>query len=119
MPIERELSGDVLRFRLDDEQSRVADPEVLQQQGRSARTLLKDGPLRVTLIALAAGGHVAEHSADGPITVQPLTGSIRFSAGGRDYELRPGELLSVRAGLRHSVSSDQGGSFLLTISLAP
>ncbi|HEX6308150.1 MAG TPA: cupin domain-containing protein [Longimicrobiales bacterium] len=115
--IERALSGDVLRFELDEEHGRTADPNTLERHGRSARTLLKDGPLRVTLIAIAAGGEVAEHAADGPITVQPLTGSIRFTAGGEVHVLRPGELLALRAGVRHSVTSEQGGSFLLTVSL--
>jgi quercetin dioxygenase-like cupin family protein len=115
--IERELSGDVLRFRLDEERQRVAEPSVLEQHGRCARTLVKEGPLRVTLIALGAGGEIAEHSADGPITVQPLTGSIRFTAAGVAYDLAPGDLLMLRARIRHSVRSDEGGSFLLTVSL--
>lgn len=115
--IERALSGDVLRFELDEERSRTADPQTLERHGRSARTLLKEGQLRVTLIALAPGGAVAEHAADGPITVQPLTGSIRFAADGQVHTLGPGDLLAVRAGVRHSVSSEEGGSFLLTVSL--
>lgn len=72
---------------------------------------------RVTLTALGPGGVVAEHAADGPITVQPLTGSVRFTAEGRDYDLVPGQLLALRAGIRHSVTSGDGGSFLLTVVL--
>jgi quercetin dioxygenase-like cupin family protein len=115
--IERPLAGDVMLFRLDEESSRAGDPTTLERHGRSARTLLKDGPLRVTLITIAAGGHIAEHQADGPITVQALRGTIHFTAAGEVYDVRPGELLTVGAGIRHSVAATDEAAFLLTVSL--
>jgi quercetin dioxygenase-like cupin family protein len=115
--IQRPLSGDVMRFDLRAEDERTADPATIQAHGRAARTLLKDGPLRITMIVLAPGGTVAEHHADGPITIQPLRGTIRFTAAGEDHEIGPGELLSAGAGVRHSVASDDGAAFLLTVSL--
>ena len=114
--IQRPLSGDVLVFRLDQERARTADPDTLEKHGRSARTLLKDGPLRVTLVVLGPGGQLAEHSADGPITVQPLEGAIRFTAGGDTTEVRPGDLLTAGAGVPHSVTSEAGAAFLLTVA---
>jgi quercetin dioxygenase-like cupin family protein len=113
--IERPLSGDVLVFDLDDERERASDPASLARSGRNARTLLKSGPLRATLVVVAAGGEIGEHQADGPITVQPLAGRIRFSVGDRAYDLEPGQLLSLGAGIRHAVSSAEGGAFLLTV----
>jgi quercetin dioxygenase-like cupin family protein len=115
--IQRPLAGDVMLFELDEERERTGEPATLERHGRSARTLVKDGPLRVTLTAIAPGGSIAEHSAEGPITVQPLTGTIRFAVGDQVHELRPGQLLAVAAGVRHAVSSDDGGSFLLTVAL--
>jgi quercetin dioxygenase-like cupin family protein len=82
---------------------------------RTARTLLKDGPLRITLIVLEPGAELAEHAAAGPITVQPVEGTIRFRAGADEQLLRPGQVLSARAGVRHAVSSDDGAAFLLTV----
>lgn len=114
--IQRPLSGDVLVFDLGEEQQRATDPAVAQRGGPSARTLLKDGPLRVTLIVLAPNGAIAEHKAEGPITVQPLQGTIRFTVSGSEHDLRPGQLLSLGAGVRHAVSSDAGGAFLLTVA---
>lgn len=116
MPIDRPLSGDVLVFDLAAERGHAADPAVLGRNGRNARTLVKDGPLRVTLVALGAGGELAEHHADGPITIQVIDGVIRFTADGHDHELRPGSLLSAGPGLRHRVTSETGGSFLLTVT---
>jgi len=87
------------------------------EQGRTARTLVKDGPLRVTLIVLGPGGELREHSAPGPITVHALEGRIRFTTGGADHELVPGDLLALGAGVAHSVASEEGGGFLLTVTL--
>ena len=114
--IERPLSADVLVFDLEKEQGVTADPALLERSGKNARTLLKSGPLRVSLVVLAAGGEIAEHQSEGPITVQPVQGSVRFSAQGRDYDLRPGEVLAAGPGVRHRVSSDGGGAFLLTVA---
>jgi quercetin dioxygenase-like cupin family protein len=115
--IERPLSGDVLVFRLDDEVALTEDPAASPRQGPRARTLLKDGPLRVTLIRLGPGGEIAEHSAEGPITLQALDGSIAFTVAGGRYDVGPGQLLSAAAGIRHAVSSEGGATLLLTVAL--
>ena len=117
--IDRPLSADVLVFHLTDERAHAADPAILARGGRNARTLLKDGALRVTLITLAAGGAIAEHHATGPITVQVLEGALRFSAAGEDHALAAGDLLCLGAGIHHAVASDGGAAFLLTIGAPP
>lgn len=113
--IDRPLSGDVLRFQLEEERTRVNDPLLLERNGRNARTLIKEGPLRVTLIMVRAGARIATHRADGPITVHVLRGDIQFRVAGREHRLAAGDLLVVNAGLEHEAGSDGGGTFLLTI----
>lgn len=109
------LPGEALLFRLGDgRHEELIDNELLTRVGRSARTLIKAGPLRVTLVALAAGGTLAEHRANGPITVHALSGDIHFRAGTSEWNLEPGDLLSLAAGVRHQVDSISGGTFLLT-----
>lgn len=113
--IDRPLSGDVLRFHLEEERTRVNDPLLLERHGRNARTLVKEGPLRVTLVTLRAGGNIAAHRAGGPITAQVLKGDIHFRVNGREHRLAAGDLLVVNAGVEHEVGSDAGGTFLLTV----
>lgn len=108
--IDRPLSDDVMIVELQGK------PEGPPPSGRSARTLIKNGPIRVTLVTLAAGAEISEHQADGPITVQPLQGQIQFSAAGAVHDLGPGQLLSLGAGVRHAVASASGASFLLTVA---
>ena len=107
--IKRQLFGDVLVFDLGDERSETL--ATVARGGRIARTLVKTGPPRATQVVLAPGGEIAEHQAGGPITVQPLEGGIRFTAGGTAPDLGPGQLLSAGPGIRHSVSSDEGRRF--------
>lgn len=113
--IDRPLAGDVLRFHLAEERGRVNDAALLERHGRNARTLLKEGLLRVTLVMVGAGGHIAAHRAAGPITVHVLDGDIGFRAAGQEHRLAAGDLLAVAAGLEHEVASEAGGTFLLTV----
>lgn len=114
--INRPLAGGSLRFRLEDELQQISATGLPARQGRSARTLIKDGPLRVTLIVLGAGESIPEHQAEGPITVAPISGEIAFQTADGIEHLRPGDLLALGGGIRHSVESASGGAFLLTIA---
>lgn len=114
--IRRPLAGDILVFHLDDETEKTRNLDILARSGRSARTLFKQGTLRATLVVLAAGGELEEHSAPGPISVQPLQGHLRFSASGEPHELGVGDILTAGPNVRHSVSSEDGAIFLLTVS---
>jgi quercetin dioxygenase-like cupin family protein len=116
--LDRTIDGDALvrHLTLDE---RTIDQGLVAKHGRSARTLVKEGPLRLTLIALAPGGDLPEHQADGPISVHVVDGQFLFSAAGRDYPLRQGDVLMVAAGVRHSARSETGGTFLLTVVHAP
>ncbi len=113
------MASNVLSFHLGEEHARVNDPVLLERNGRTARTLVKNGPLRVTLVMLGAGGEIAPHRAEGPITVHVLDGDIQFSAADQDYRLVPGDLLVLDAGVEHHVGSENGGAFLLTVVLPP
>ena len=115
--LNRPLSGDVLVFDLNALREELSRAPALASGGRQARTLLKDGGLRVTLIVLGANGAIPEHHADGPITVHVVDGRISFNIADETHELGPNEILSARAGLRHSVRSEPGGAFVLTVCL--
>ena len=113
--IDRPLSGDVLRFHLEEERTRVNNPPLIEGHGRNARTLAKVGPLRVTLVMLGGGGHMAPHRSDGPISVHVLDGDIQFQLAGGEQRLVAGDLLILNAGVEHEVHSHAGGTFLLTL----
>lgn len=113
--LDRPLHADVLKFDLAEEEGRAENAATLERDGRSSRTLLKDGPLRMTLIVLAPGGGIPEHTAAGPITVQPLRGRVDVAVDGDRHAVEPGGILSLGPGVTHAVSSEDGAAFLLTV----
>lgn len=113
-PVERPLSGASLSFSLAREIQTVRD-ELSPARERIARTLVKEGPLRVTLVGLNAGGTLRAHKADGPISVHVLEGAIELTAGDTATPLGAGELFVLGPGITHSVASAAGGMFLLTV----
>lgn len=102
-------------FDLAEEIEHMHAAEPSSQTRRTARTLLKNGPLRVTLIVIRAGGEIAEHKAPGPITVQVLRGSVRFRVGNIERRIDAGQVISVAGGVHHSVAADEDAAFLLTV----
>lgn len=108
------LTGDVLSYHLEEEVRTVRAH--LDSTDRSARTLVKSGALRVTLVGLAPGGSMARHKADGPISIQAIEGEVVFEAGNEEWTLKAGSMLAVEPGIVHSVRSPSGGFFLLTVA---
>ena len=110
----RTLTGEVLVNHLTDDEILI-DRSLVEMHGRSARTLIKEGPLRITMIALGPNGLLPAHSTTGPISLQLLEGDITFTAAGNDYPLAPRDLLVIAANVEHSARSSAGGAFLLTV----
>ena len=113
-PVQRPISGTTLTLTLADEMRVVR--EQLKPASRIARTLVKNGALRATLIGLAPGGRLAPHSTDGPITVQVLEGEIEFEADGQRHALVAGSLIALGANVVHGAHSTRGGMLLLTVA---
>ncbi|HEU4990856.1 MAG: cupin domain-containing protein [Gemmatimonadota bacterium] len=116
-PVQRKLASPVLSFDLVAEK-RIVQTELDAGHSRIARTIVKEGPLRVTLIGVRAGGEMHEHETDGPITIQVLEGAVTVRAGNETRRLAAGALMAIDGGVRHDVSSAEGGLFLLTL-IAP
>ncbi len=116
-PVNRTLANAVLSIDLTSEM-RTVRAELAGGHARIARTLVKEGPLRLTLIGVSPGGALHEHVAEGPITIQVLEGSIVLHAAGETHVLGTGALMALDGGVRHDVSSQDGGFFLLTVIAA-
>ena len=87
--------------------------------GRRAETLLKTPSLRVVLITMRAGTELAEHTAPGPITIQPLQGRFALVVDGEEQVITPGMLVALAERTRHAVRAVEGGAFLLTMGWPP
>lgn len=116
--LNRTVDGDVLVHHLPHAETLI-DRALVEQHGRSARTLVKEGLLRLTIIAMGAGGDMPEHRTNGPVSVYMLQGEAVFSAVGKDYRLRVGDVLVFAAGVDHAAKSENGCTFLLTVVHEP
>jgi quercetin dioxygenase-like cupin family protein len=117
--LKRETSGPVLFHRLSRDELTL-DANLLKEHGRTARTLVKEGALRLTLMGLSQGGLLPEHSAAGPVSIHMLHGDVVFTALGLEHPLSAGDVLVFAAGVRHAARSQSGCTFLLTVShIAP
>ncbi|MBX6365093.1 MAG: cupin domain-containing protein [Gemmatimonadetes bacterium] len=93
----------------------MVDDDVLATMGVSARTLVREGPLRVTLVGLGPRGELAPHRAVGPIAIHVVSGELDFRVDGERRRLRAGDVLSLAAGVVHDAESADGARFLLTL----
>lgn len=116
--LQRTIDGDVLVQHLKQDELMI-DQALLAKHGRSARTLVKEGLLRLTLLAIAAGGNLPAHRTDGPVTIHVLEGAVLFEAAGQEYSLVPGDVLVIASGVEHSARSATGTLFLLTVVHQP
>lgn len=114
-PVHRSLSGEALAFDLGDEM-RVVRGELAGGRARIARTLVKEGSLRLTLVGLAAGGGLDEHDAPGPISIHVVEGELELTAAGETRAYATGSLIALDRRVRHAVRSERGAMFLLTLS---
>jgi quercetin dioxygenase-like cupin family protein len=85
---------------------------------RSARTVYggHQHALRQTVIALIAGGLLAEHRSPGDATLQVLRGRVRMHGNGCRWDGRAGDLLHVPRAA-HDVEAVDDAVVLLTVAL--
>lgn len=74
--------GGMLSFNLMEEAARLKAKPEWSTRDRVAVSLVKDDALNLLLMALKQGARLDEHRAKGPISVQVLSGRIRFGAAG-------------------------------------
>ncbi len=111
----RTITGDALVQHLGAD-AMMIDRELLANSGRSGRTLVKEGPLRLTLIGLASNGTLPLHSTDNPVSIQVLDGDVTFFALEEQYALTAGDVLIFSAGVEHAAKSKLGATLLLTVA---
>ena len=116
-PVNRRLAADLLAFDLGSEMHTVR-AELAKGHTRIARTLVKEGPLRLTLVGLAPGGELGSHHTDSPVTIHVLEGQITLEVDGATRTMAPGDLGALDAGVPHAVRASGGAFILLTVAAA-
>lgn len=84
---------------------------------REAVSLVKDLGLNVMLMMLKRGARLHEHRTKGPITVQVLSGAVRFVAANTPNELGVGNIIALDREIPHRVEALDDSILLLTTAL--
>jgi quercetin dioxygenase-like cupin family protein len=113
----RQLKAKALEFDLQTEMLPLLQRVRGNKSKRTAKTLVKEGPLRVLVVALDSEGTLEEHKVDGPFSVQCLLGRVNVRLGSDKKDLRTGDLLVVDAGVTHNVEAVEPSILLITITL--
>lgn len=90
--------------------------EAYERGGHTARTLVHAPDLRVLLVVMKAGSHIAKHRANESAVIHALYGQVRLRLPDRTVELHAGHLLTLEPGIQHDVEAAVDSAFVLTLS---
>lgn len=76
----------------------------------------RDHHLRQTVVALAAGGALADHESPGEATLHVLAGRVVLTAGEDTWESGPGGYLVIPP-MRHRLDALEDSAVLLTVAV--
>ena len=90
--------------------------ELWKSSDRTAKTLVKQGDLRVVLTLMKAGAVLKEHKADGDVTIHVLRGRVSINVEQRALECEQSQMVILNAGVVHSVEAFDETALLISIS---
>ena len=113
---ERPIDSPLLLINLPALTKQIKEEDAWSKSDRNAITVFKTTGMNIVLIALHAHAELKTHTAPGTISVQVLDGTIRFNTPEESLEIKKGQLLTLHAGVSHSVLATEETVFLLTMA---
>lgn len=113
----RQLAGAVLTFSLGIEDDALRERAATASDGRAAKTLVEQGPLRITLVALTPGTALQPHQVAGPVSIQTIRGTLRITTEAGNVDLPAGDLVTFGPGVVHTVQALDNCAMLITVTL--
>ena len=83
---------------------------------RQSENLVRESGVSVVMITMEAGDSLPDHSADGVVVVQLLSGHATLASTSGDVDLRAGHLAVFQPGVRHSLNARERSVVLLTVT---
>lgn len=111
----RLVSAPLVRVSLAEELARLkSEPEWLSGD-RNSVTLVNTPEMGLVLIVLRPGATICGHQLERPITVQVLSGGIRFTADADTCTAGEGDVVTLRKSIPHDLEATSESALLLTI----
>ena len=114
---DRMINAEVIELDLISLKRQIRNEPAWDNSDRNAITLFKNESMRIVMIALHDGAEMKTHKAPGVISVQVLEGGIKFRTESKSLELDEGQMITLQAGIPHSVFARMDTIFLLTLAL--
>lgn len=111
------MSETIGQFNLKSESETLIASAHEAAAGRAATTLVKEGALRLTLLALIEGAVLTDHKAPGPVSIEVVSGSVDITVGDHSEHLEAQETLVLGANVVHAVTALTDAAILLTIAM--
>jgi quercetin dioxygenase-like cupin family protein len=77
--------------------------------------VLKSTGANVVVFAFTAGAELREHTAQYPVLLQSLEGTLDVQISGQGFQITPGDLLHIEPHVAHSVTAEDNARLQLTV----
>jgi quercetin dioxygenase-like cupin family protein len=111
----RTLSGPAITFSIAEEIGLLRQEPEWIAGTRNAVTVVKTSNLSLVLISLRKEANLCGHQVDGPITLQVISGAVRFGVAGQPQILATGTVLALEKSVVHDIQAVDDSELLLTI----
>jgi quercetin dioxygenase-like cupin family protein len=112
-----QISGRRLRFGLTREDAVLRDQASASKTGRAGQTLVKEGSLRITQLALRKGSALGSHQIAGAVSMQMLRGRLRVTTTDGAMTLESGDLIALGVGVGHDTQAVTDCVVLITMAM--
>lgn len=94
---------------------KIMDRISYSEGGILSKEIIKKDNLNVTLMSMAEGTELSEHTSTRQGTVYVVEGKGVFNLEGEDIAMVPGVLIYMKANMRHSLKAEENTSFILSL----
>jgi len=112
---DRVISGPAITFAIAEEITLLKQEPEWISGTRNAVTVVKTANLSIVLTAIKKGATLCGHEVDGPITLQVLSGAVRFGVAGEPRTLTAGTVIALDKAIPHDIQALEESELLLTI----
>jgi quercetin dioxygenase-like cupin family protein len=94
-------------------QKNLTVPIEREEERFSPKVLMDEPGYRLLLLSLLAGQSIPEHASRGLVAVYVILGRIILFAGPFPDELYPGQVISIKGGVRHRIEAFEDSALLV------
>jgi len=113
----RPAEGGMLTITIASEIARLKSGPEWMSGDRHAASLVKDDALNVLLMVLKKGARLHEHHTKGPIALQVLSGSVRFTGGTEQRSISSGMIVALDRNIAHSLEALEESALILITAI--